>query len=1548
MSRRTPRTRRNRIPGRRFSPTVEILETRRLLCMLVHPHEPPVELRPDLLGVEAPAGPDGGQAFINWTNRGQTGDRFAAVFGANANRARGVVDAVLADYMQMIESFNYGDGSTNFNVTISMGTTNSLGASANLTSTLGGKPKSGTVTMGPGNNGSGGGWYLDPLPQDHTEFTGTLQHAYAGDAQASSPAFNVSDFYTVVAAEIAHCLGLFGGSSQVPGWNNRTTNTNITDNSEGGGLGTFWTFTGPSIRHLLTSNNAGPNGNVFGGGIHTAGPGADIDFGGFNWVGADDAGNVSYEFGRRYLVPDVLGLMFKDAYGYSVAPVGTRDSFYSVLNRDTGELLIRGGFRAGSSDDISVTVSGSNINVSVDVGDDVPGTGALPGEGNLPAYTSSYFQLDVTSIRIQGRDGNDDILLDAVPQNIPVTIEAGAGDDTIRIGDSSNSLNGIDSSVTIDCGTGTDRVLFDDSLNDLVDDTYTINITGSNHTFARGGMPTATMIGVEQIEALGSSGFETYNINRLQAVTDVTIRGGSGNDTINLSPTFNDLDTVAGDVFVFGELGTDTINLFDTAAGNSSFTLGNGGVNHVLDRTTFGSVSWGATTEQINLNSGTGTNSYTVLELNSASTLTINAGGGNDSLTLGAAAQSLSLIAGDVVFNADAGTDSITVNDQSNSSVTTYEFTHDTLTRPGFGPLDFTVAESLTLNGGSGANTYNFNPSGVSLATDVTINAGNANDTFNVTPTSQNMQFVINADLTFNGGGGSDAAFLFDGNSTVSFPYSLSSSSLVRGASPVNYSSLETIQLSGASGANTIGVSSLGATTAVTLGGGAGNDTFVLGGSGQNLDAIAGSVTLDGGAGTDSLELRDQQNVRNDAYTINATSFDRPGFGSLAWTTVESLALQGGTGGNLFELLAAAVPVTLHGNAGTDHFAIGGTSLAVVNTNFISNVVVEGGDGADTVTIFDNNGAGTHTYTVQSTTFDKTSFSLLTYGTVESFVVQANPSSNTFNIESMAAGTSLIAIGNGGNETFNLALPSGSLANLPSPITLNGGAGTDQILLFDGNSGGGSNYTLTNNVVSRTGFGPMTYGGSNANESVFVSAGAGNDTFNINSLNIPATVAGGNGNDEFVVGGGNVSGNVNALVRMLGGGGTDRMTVNDATTAANNSYTFDNAGFSMTGAPDLSPDSIEGITVDGSAGNNSFTILEVSPATPLILNGNGGDDEFVLSGLDDTVDLIDAAVAIDGGAGTDAISVKDSGNATTAGFTVTPTTFTRAGMSTATYGAVEDLTISSGGGSTKAHAINGTANGTPVRFSPGPARDVFQITETSAGGVVTVGASTGSDSLDINLDNLGQAHVRFVSSMTLGGLRMGSGGNLTVDAGGTRVLRTFGFSTAGGTLDLNDNPMIVDYSGTSPLDSIRAALASGYDNGTWTGEGINSSTAASTANHALGYAEASALFSTFPATFAGQSVDSTTIVIDYTRYGDANLDGTVNLIDFNRLVGGFGTGSLWSQGNFNYDGLTNLADFNLLTANFGQGAAPELPPELDHLVNPALRDQATPGQRTAA
>ena len=58
-----------------------------------------------------------------------------------------------------------------------------------------------------------------------------------------------------------------------------------------------------------------------------------------------------------------------------------------------------------------------------------------------------------------------------------------------------------------------------------------------------------------------------------------------------------------------------------------------------------------------------------------------------------------------------------------------------------------------------------------------------------------------------------------------------------------------------------------------------------------------------------------------------------------------------------------------------------------------------------------------------------------------------------------------------------------------------------------------------------------------------------------------------------------------------------------------------------------------------------------------------------------------------------------------------------------------------------------------------------------------------------------------------------------------------------------------------------------------------------------------------------------------TRLGDANLDGTVNLADFNRIAANFGASSgLWSRGDFNYDGITNLIDFNRLAANFGLSA----------------------------
>jgi hypothetical protein len=164
---------------------------------------------------EGYAGPEGGAADIIWVNRetnGNNSDTFD-VFGAQADTARAAVDAVLVAFERMIGDFNYSNGSNNYNVTITTGG-NHNGASAGLNTgtILNGLPKSGTVTMGRGSSGTGSGWFFDPTPNESSEFVGNITNAFSGDAQAGSPASGLGDFYTVVAAEIAHCLGLYGNT----------------------------------------------------------------------------------------------------------------------------------------------------------------------------------------------------------------------------------------------------------------------------------------------------------------------------------------------------------------------------------------------------------------------------------------------------------------------------------------------------------------------------------------------------------------------------------------------------------------------------------------------------------------------------------------------------------------------------------------------------------------------------------------------------------------------------------------------------------------------------------------------------------------------------------------------------------------------------------------------------------------------------------------------------------------------------------------------------------------------------------------------------------------------------------------------------------------------------------------------------------------------------------------------------------------------------------------------------------------------------------------
>jgi hypothetical protein len=261
------------------------------------------------------------------------------------------------------------------------------------------------------------------------------------------------------------------------------------------------------------------------------------------------------------------------------------------------------------------------------------------------------------------------------------------------------------------------------------------------------------------------------------------------------------------------------------------------------------------------------------------------------------------------------------------------------------------------------------------------------------------------------------------------------------------------------------------------------------------------------------------------------------------------------------------------------------------------------------------------------------------------------------------------------------------------------------------------------------------------------------------------------------------------------------------------------------------------------------------------------------------------------------------------------------------------LTISpSTGNFVNSGTLRATAGGTVVLPGSGGGGSFISTDgaiDVQSGGTITLRDSALLDAGLVTLNgtwNHGTSSMATVTHIRGNGHLNVTHGRVTVRAGGGTIgtSRVGGLSvTGGGQLDLTDHDLVIDHDGVSPIQTIRQRLLSGYAGGAWDGAGII--TTSGTGNGlGIGYAEASAIFEAFPASFSGQLVDDSSVLLRFTRFGDANLNGAVNLQDFNRLAANFGaSNAVWSQGDFNYDGNVNLQDFNLLAANFGQSAGPD-------------------------
>jgi hypothetical protein len=211
-----------------------------------------------------------------------------------------------------------------------------------------------------------------------------------------------------------------------------------------------------------------------------------------------------------------------------------------------------------------------------------------------------------------------------------------------------------------------------------------------------------------------------------------------------------------------------------------------------------------------------------------------------------------------------------------------------------------------------------------------------------------------------------------------------------------------------------------------------------------------------------------------------------------------------------------------------------------------------------------------------------------------------------------------------------------------------------------------------------------------------------------------------------------------------------------------------------------------------------------------------------------------------------------------------------------------------------------------------------------------------------------------------------SAGSVIIAAAGTlgmvtskvNALNIAGGATPAAQVDLANTNLVVDYAtGTaSPLATVRAQIRSGYNPGgpAWTGNGITSSEAATHAGMGLGYAEASdalGLTGSQTVTWFGQTVDATSVLIRYTKSGDANLDGVVDFADLVKLAQHYNDasgGRTWFEGDFNYDGNVDFNDLVAIAQNYntglsGQPTGAELPAGFEQQFAAAMASVPEPG-----
>ncbi len=456
-----------------------------------------------------------------------------------------------------------------------------------------------------------------------------------------------------------------------------------------------------------------------------------------------------------------------------------------------------------------------------------------------------------------------------------------------------------------------------------------------------------------------------------------------------------------------------------------------------------------------------------------------------------------------------------------------------------------------------------------------------------------------------------------------------------------------------------------------------------------------------------------------------------------------------------------------------------------------------------------------------------------------------------------------------------LVLQTGGTINAPNGVSLGGNVGGAGVANATYNLSGG---LLTTSAINGS---PST--ATTSVTTMFLNGGT------IQATKAGATLISGLNNANVQTGGAII--NTNGLDVLV-----NQQFKHDPTVGA----PATDGGFTKTGLGTLSvtaatsnytgPTTINGGTVKLVGGTNAL------PASGPVVMATG--TTLDLNGLSQTVSTLNGA----------------SGSSVTLGTGTTPAT---AGSLTINFTSTTPAATYNG-------VISGngklTKSGTGIQTLGGA--DTFNGVIAVSGGTLNLGANPGT-ALEVR---------------TVGGITLAAGTKITVGNAASHVNRTLLvtpiFTTGtGAKLDLNSND--IDFqTGVPTIATVTTLIKAGYTNGTWSPAAgttaILSTAAANNTTHltTLGSivnndGTGHTIYGTPIGTgtnlglFDGTSPALNDVLVKYTYYGDANIDGQVDGSDYTKIDAAFGTAATgWANGDFNYDGKIDGSDYTLIDNAF--------------------------------